>query len=126
MIHYNIYNSFKELPEGWNALVKHDVFLQTPYLQALEEASPNNLQLFYIAVFKADVLVGVALTQRVQLYLQDMFRKTQVSCFKTYVRDVVSKILKGNILVIGNVSHTGQHGLFFKRQSLSQEVFFNV
>lgn len=126
MIHYNIYNSFKELPEDWNALVKHDVFLQTAYLQALEVASPNNLQLFYIGVFKADVLVGVAVTQRVQLYLQDMFRKTQVSCFKTYVRDVVSKILKGNILVIGNLTHTGQHGLFFKRQSLSQEVFFNV
>ncbi|WP_158846464.1 GNAT family N-acetyltransferase [Algibacter sp. L1A34] len=126
MIHYKIYNSFNKLPEGWNALVKHDVFLQTPYLQALEEASPNNLELFYIGVFKEGVLVGAAVTQRVQLYLQDMFRKTELSCFKAYVRDLVSKILKGNILVIGNLTHTGQHGLFFGKKDLSNREFFEV
>ena len=126
MVHYNIYNTFDQLPEEWDALVKHDVFLQRPYLQALEEAEPNNLQLFYIGVFKDNVLVGVAVTQRVQLYLHDMFRKTEVSCFRTYVRDVVSKILKGNILVVGNLTHTGQHGLFFNRHVISQEEFFEV
>lgn len=126
MIHYKIYNTFSELPETWDVLVKHDVFLQTAYLQALENAAPNNLELFYIGVFKSDVLVGVAVTQRVQLYLQDMFRKTDTSCFKTYMRDVISKILKGNILVIGNLTHTGQHGLFFNRNEISQVAFFKV
>jgi hypothetical protein len=110
----------------WNQLVGHDVFLQTSYLQALEEASPKNLQLFYIGVFRNDILVGVAVTQRIQLYLQDMFRQTKVSCFKTFVRDLVSKFLKGNILVIGNLTHTGQHGLFFNTNELSLVEFFEL
>jgi len=124
--HYKIYNSVTELPEAWNQLVSHDVFLQTPYLQALEKASPKNLQLFYIGVFKNNALVGVAITQRIQLYLQDMFRQTKVSCVKTFIRDIVARILKGNILVIGNLTHTGQHGLFFDISELNQNEFFKL
>ena len=126
MIDYNIYNSFKNLPEGWNTCVKHDVFLQSHYLQALEEASPNNIQLFYIGVFKDETLVGMAIIQRVQLYLKDMFRETKVSCLKTFFQDVVSKVLKGNILVVGNLTHTGQHGLFFQKENISQPEFFEA
>ena len=126
MIHYNVYNSFNNLPDGWNALVKHDLFLQSEYLQALEEASPNNIQLFCIAVFKDNVIVGVAITQRVQLYLKDIFRQTKVSCVKTFFQDLVSKVLKGNILVVGNLTHTGQHGIFFNEETISQPQFFEA
>lgn len=126
MIHYSIYNSFKKLPEDWDTLVDHDLFLQSHYLQALEKASPENIQLFYIAVFKDDALVGVAIAQRVQLYLKDMFRKTKVSNIKAFFQDVVSKILKGNILVVGNLTHTGQHGLFFQKEYVSQSQFFDL
>jgi hypothetical protein len=124
--HYKIYNSSTELPEAWDQLVGHDVFLQTSYFQALENASPKNLQLFYIGVFKGEILVGVAITQRIQLYLHDMFRQTKVSCIKTFFRDLISKILRGNILVIGNLTHTGQHGLFFDTRELNQTEFFEL
>ena len=126
LIHYNIYNSFRNLPEGWNTCAKHDVLLQSNYLQALEESSPNNIQLFYIGIFKDDILVGIAIVQRVQLYLKDMFRQNRVSCIKTFFQDVVSKILKGNVLVVGNLTHTGQHGLFFQKENLSQAEFFEA
>jgi hypothetical protein len=126
LIHYTIYNSFENLPLNWNTLVLHDIFLQTPYLKALEEASPQNIQLFYIGVFKGDVLVGIAIIQRVQLYLENMFRNTKVSCVKTFFKDLVSKILKGNILVVGNLTHTGQHGIFFNNNIVSQLQFFEI
>lgn len=126
MIHYNVYKSFNNLPEGWDTLVKHDVFLQSRYLQAIEEASPNNIQWFYVGIFKDNVLVAVAVIQRVQLYLQDIFRKTKVSCLKTFFRDLVSKVLKGNILVVGNLTHTGQHGIFFNEEIISQTQFFEA
>lgn len=126
MIHYTIYNSFENLPLNWNTFVLHDIFLQTPYLKALEEASPQNIQLFYIGVFKGDVLVGIAIIQRVQLYLENMFRNTKVSCVKTFFKDLVSKVLKGNILVVGNLTHTGQHGIFFNKNIVSQLQFFEI
>jgi NADH:ubiquinone oxidoreductase subunit K len=126
LIHYTIYNSFENLPLNWNTFVLHDIFLQTPYLKALEEASPQNIQLFYIGVFKGDVLVGIAIIQRVQLYLENMFRNTKVSCVKTFFKDLVSKVLKGNILVVGNLTHTGQHGIFFNKNIVSQLQFFEI
>ncbi len=123
---YQIYQSYKNLPENWNCLVAHDIFLQSDYLRALEEASPENIQLFYVGVFNEEDLIGVAIIQRVQLYLKDMFRKTKVSCLKEWIQDAVSKILKGNILVVGNLTHTGQHGLFFQDEKISQSAFLNV
>ena len=119
----HIYYSANNLPKGWNAFVKHDIFLQVNYLKALEEASPDNIQLFYVGVFNEDLLVGIAIIQRVQLYLKDMFRKTQVSCLKEFFQDIVSKILKGNILVVGNLTHTGQHGVFFNKENISQSAY---
>ena len=98
----------------------HDIFLQRNYLKCLEHASPINIQLFYIGIFNGETLVGIAILQRVQLYLKDMFRNTKVSCFKEFIKDVVSKVLKGNILVVGNLMHTGQHGLFFQKENISQ------
>lgn len=123
---YKVYHAVARLPESWNRLVAHDVFLQTSYLKALEEASPNNIQLFYVGIFDSDVLVGVAIIQRVQLYLKDMFRTINVSCIKEFFRDAVSKILKGNILVVGNLTHTGQHGMFFQKEIISQKVYLSL
>ena len=119
---YRIFKTVNSLPESWDTLATHDIFLQTRYLKALEKGAPNNIQLYYIGIFKADVLVGIAIIQRVQLYLKDMFRNTTVSCFKDFLKDSVSKIIKGNILVVGNLMHSGQHGVYFQ----SKEIDFNT
>jgi hypothetical protein len=117
---YTIYHSFKELPKHWDSVVAHDVFLQSNYLKALEDKAPNNIQLYYIGVFVDQDLVGVAIIQRVQLYLEDIFRKTKVSCLKELIKSMLSKFLKGNILVVGNLTHTGQHGLFINEDKIKQ------
>ncbi|TBN04049.1 GNAT family N-acetyltransferase [Hyunsoonleella flava] len=126
MIHYQIYRSIKDVPQEWDALTVDDILLQSTYLQALENAAPSNIKCFYIGVFKGEALIGVALIQRVQLYLKDMFRDTRVSCVKTFLKDTVSKLLKGNILVVGNLTHTGQHGLYFDSESISNHEFYNA
>lgn len=125
MIEYNIYKSIDEVPSQWDALVAHDALLCASYLKALEAASPSNINLFYIGVFKDEALIGVALIQRVQLYLKDMFRDTRVSCLKTFFKDTISKVLKGNILVVGNLTHTGQHGLYFDAEHITVTAFYN-
>ena len=107
-------------------MVSHDLFLQSIYLKSLESASPKNVQNFYVGVFQDKELVGVVIVQRVQLYLKDMFRSKDVSCFKEFIQDTISRILKGNILVVGNLTHTGQHGLFFQKEKISQNDFINT
>jgi len=123
---YRIYNSYKDLPESWKQITEHDIFLQPHYFSALEEASPENIEFFYVGVFNNNQLVGVVVVQRVQLYLKDMFRKTEVSCLKEAFKSMVSKIVRGNILVVGNLMHTGQHGVFYQPNSISQKEYLEV
>lgn len=123
---FKIYHSVVNLPKSWDGIVAHDIFLQSSYLKALEEASPNNIQFFYVGIFGEEDLVGVAIIQRVQLYLKDMFRTINVSCVKEFFRDVVSKVLKGNILVVGNLTHTGQHGVFFQEEKISKANYLEL
>jgi hypothetical protein len=123
---FKIFHSVENLPNVWDNLVVHDILLQSKYLKALKNTSPENIELCYVGIFDDDELVGVAIIQRVQLYLKDMFRNKQVSCFKEFIKDTVSKILKGNILVVGNLTHTGQHGLFFQKEKITQKEFLNL
>ncbi len=123
LIETKLFTTSNNLPGAWDALVTHDVFLQTSYLKALEESSPNNISLYYFGFYKNDELVGIAIMQRVELYLNDMFRNDQDSCFQERFKHQVSKIIKGNILVVGNLTHTGQHGLYFNLDAISEHEF---
>jgi len=123
---YTINTSLEQLPESWNTLALHDVMLQTSYLRALNEGSPKTISCYYVSVFESDKLVGIALVQKIQLYAKDMFRNGELSLLKRFFRNQVSKVLKGNILVVGNLTHTGQHGYAFDKNRVSSEDFFQT
>lgn len=126
LIHFKIYRHSSELPSDWDGLVRHDVFLQSNYLKALEVASPNNISWFYLGVFNDKHLVGVAIIQRIELYLEDIFRNYKDSCFRQKFKHFVSKFLKGNMLVVGNLMHTGQHGIYLDTNRLPQKDFLET
>ena len=71
---FKIYNATTEIPVEWNLMQNDDLFLKTQFLKALECSCPKNITPFYIGVFKAHKLVGIAILQRVQMYLDDAFR----------------------------------------------------
>lgn len=124
MIEFKIYTAVKDLPIiEWNGLTRHDIFLQTHYLEAFEKVCPNTICAYYVGVFNRKELVGVAVIQRVQLYLKDMFRHEGATRFKEAIQNILSKFLKGNILVVGNLTHTGQHGIFVDQTKISQTQF---
>lgn len=126
MTHFKRYVSTAQIPLAWNALVRHDIFLQMPYLKALEKAAPTTITPYYIGVFKDDALVGIALIQRVELYAKDIFRTDSSSKLLAIFKDGLSRILKGNILVVGNMTHTGQHGMYFNSESISPIEFLEI
>lgn len=126
MISFRLYKKTSELPSSWNELPVHDVFLKTPFLKALETSSPSNISTYYLGVFSDEILVGQAIIQRVEMYFEDVFRKTSNKLFKTYGKMLITKIVKGNALIVGNLMHTGQHGMFFNSKSISQDQFLNM
>lgn len=126
MIDYKIYKAVNELPDSWDDLSSSDIFLKTTFLRGLEGAIPKNITPFYLGVFKAEKLVGIAIIQRVEMYLDDVFRRTSNNTLKQLVKRLVSKIVKGNALVVGNLMHTGQHGLFHIEDDISQDDYLNT
>lgn len=126
MIHYKLYDSVNQLPNTWDALPCGDIFLKTSFLKGLETAVPNNITPFYLGVFKSEKLVGIANLQRVEMYVDDVFRRTSNSVLKQIAKQLVSKIVKGNVLVVGNLMHTGQHGMFYIQDEISQDDYLNT
>jgi len=123
LINFKIFNSYKQLPPEWDGFVLHDIFLQRAYFQSLEEASPDNISMKFVGVFKDESLVGIVIVQRVELYLKDIFRNETDSLFIKNFKNAVSKLLQGNLLVAGNLTHTGQHGLYFNLDEISYNDF---
>ena len=125
-MHYKIYNTVSKLPDSWNGLPNHDVFLKTSFLKAIENSRPQNITPYYLGVFKGEKLVGIAIIQRVEMYVDDVFRRTSRHTLKQIAKQLVSKIIKGNTLGVGNLMHTGQHGLYFIEEDISQEEYLNT
>ena len=125
MIHYKIYRNVSELPKGWNALCSQDIFLRTGFLKGLESSLPTNMSGYYVGVFKGENLVGITIVQRVQMYADDIFRKSSSNILKQFAKQLVSKIVKGNALVVGNLMHTGQHGMYYNETEISQNDYLS-
>ncbi|WP_406685302.1 GNAT family N-acetyltransferase [Seonamhaeicola sp. MEBiC1930] len=126
MIEHKIYRKVSEIPSEWDALSINDVFLKTPFLAGLEASSPSNITSYYVGIFKSNNLIGKVVIQRVQMYLDDVFRRTSNSFLKQIGKQLVSNFVRGNALVVGNLMHTGQHGIYFDDTAISQDDFLNT
>jgi hypothetical protein len=74
----------------------------------LEQSSPKNMRCYYIGLFKDNQLVGVALTQFLNLNLLDHFGDRD-NCVKTSIRNFVFKNYCSHVLFVGNNMLTGQN-----------------
>ncbi len=125
MTHFKLYHSTSDLPKYWDELSVQDVFLKIPFLKALEASSPTNISTYFLGVFNSNDLVGIAIIQRVEMYLDDVFRKTSNKFFKRCGKVLISKIVKGNALIVGNLMHTGQHGMYYNSERITQDIYLN-
>uniref|UniRef100_UPI00404955A1 hypothetical protein n=1 Tax=Flavobacterium sp. TaxID=239 RepID=UPI00404955A1 len=113
-ITFKIYAAVETLPQNWDLVASSNHFLQTPYLQALQNSAPLNMQCFYIGVFEKENLIGVALSQYLDLNKLESFGERD-SCFKTYVRNFIFRNFASHVLFLGNNMITGQNGFTFSK-----------
>jgi hypothetical protein len=112
---YQIYSSIAKLPISWDAVAHENAFLQTPYLKVLEESAPINMKCFYIGIFEERELIGVALSQYLNLNKLESFGERD-QCIKTYIRNFIFKNFASHALFIGNNMITGQNGYSFNKE----------
>lgn len=109
---FKIYSSVKNIPLSWDSLAGSNLFLSRDYLETLAVSAPKNMQCHFIGLFLNDQLVGIAVTQYINLSELNSFGERD-HCLKTIVRDFVFKNFSSNVLVMGNNMLTGQNGWCF-------------
>ncbi|WP_281336468.1 GNAT family N-acetyltransferase [Flavobacterium eburneipallidum] len=109
---FKIYNSTSSLPLEWNSLAIDNIFLTREYLEILEKSSPTNMICHFIGLFHKEDLVGIALSQFLNLNQLESFGNRD-KCIKTAVRNTVFKNFISHILIIGNNMLTGQNAFAF-------------
>ncbi len=112
---FQIYSSTQELPTKWDVLAAKNIFLSRDYLKILETAPPKNMKCHFIGLFHDQNLVGLAISQFINLSEVQSFGERD-NCLKTKIRNFVFKKFSSNVLVIGNNMLTGQNGHCFSQE----------
>jgi predicted N-acyltransferase len=112
---FQIYSSVQQLPASWDELAARNVFLSSEYLAIAEKSAPLNMTCHFIGIFKESVLVGIAISQFINLSDLNSFGERDKH-LRTAVRNFVFKNLSSKVLVIGNNMLTGQNGYCFDTQ----------
>ena len=105
---FKIYNSTTELPSNWSDLATSTIFLSLNYLQVLEQSSPSNMICHFIGLFENENLIGIAVSQFLDLNKLESFGERD-KCIKTTVRNIVFRNFASQVLVVGNNMLTGQN-----------------
>lgn len=109
---FEIYFSTDSFPENWDSLAINNLFLSKDYMKILEKSAPKNMQCYYIGLFKENDLVGIALSQYINLNQLDSFGERD-QCIKTILRNFLFKRNSSQVLLIGNNMLTGQNSFSF-------------
>jgi predicted N-acyltransferase len=119
---FKIYSTTNDLPSSWDLLAINNIFLSKDYLTVLENAVPENMVCHFIGLFLKDELVGLALSQYIDL--SDVHSLGERDhCLKRKVREIVFKHFISNVLVMGNNMLTGQNGCCFSEKLPRAEGF---
>lgn len=112
VLSYQIYENKNQLPENWNDLGCKNIFLSAAYFEILEKSAPSNMICHYIGLFQDQNLVGIAISQFLDLNKLESFGDRD-RCIKASVRKIVLKNFASHVLLIGNNMLTGQNSYFF-------------
>ena len=113
-----------ELPLEWNTISDENIFLSIEYLRVLEKSTPSNMQCHYIGVFLNNKLVGISISQFLNLNLLKSFGERD-HFLKTSIRNFVFKNYCSHVLLIGNNMLSGQNS-FAITDAISETEMFHV
>ena len=122
---FSIYQTVQQLPLEWNGLASSNIFLTTKYFEVLEASAPHNMSCFYVGVFNNERLVGVALSQFLDLNKLESFGERD-KCMKTTVRNFLFRNFCSHVLFIGNNMLTGQNAFRFSDTIDSKEAIHQL
>lgn len=125
----SIYTTVKEITLEWNTLAGSNLFMRSAFLTALEETPPSGTSYRYVLVKKEEKLVGIVYFQlkRINLYKSLRLDVAQPkgfwNKFSHFIKSLLARPLKSNLLVLGNMTLTGSNGFQFIDSIDREEAF---
>ena len=113
---FKIYDSANQLPSNWNTLAIDNILLTSEYLEVIEKSAPANMICHFIGIFQKEELIGIALSQFLDLNKLESFGERD-KCVKTAVRNFLFKNFCSHVLIIGNNMFTGQNAFSFSENT---------
>lgn len=118
---FKIYDSVQNIPDEWDALAKNNIFLSRKYLKILETAAPENMSCRFIILFSNEVIIGISVTQFLDLSQISSFGSRD-HCMRNTIRNFVFKRFGSKVLIIGNNMFTGQNGIAFSNNTSKETI----
>jgi uncharacterized protein YihD (DUF1040 family) len=109
---FQIYFSSENLPSNWDVIALNNIFLSKDYLKILDKSAPENMICHFIGFFRDKELVGIALSQFLDLNKLESFGERD-RCIKTSIRNSIFKNFCSHVLILGNNMLTGQNAYAF-------------
>jgi hypothetical protein len=134
---YQFFHSIEAAGRQWDAAAPaDDIFLQRPFLKALEQAPPEGMRHGYLIFYRAAQPLGVSICQikyfKGDENIQELNRPSERDgpCFFTTLADWFKKRVAGwaaaDILINGNMLLTGQHGFYFHPDRIDAASFMDL
>jgi Acetyltransferase (GNAT) domain len=133
--HLRIYWSINDLAPNWDsAQVPQDIFLDRSYMAALEGNAPDGMGFVYVVFEQNSKAVGRAYFQIKHFDASEHIKNGDTEekeiCFFTalskWVRRFVSRRVKTDILICGNLLVTGEHHFQFDAAHVSPEASYQL
>ncbi len=102
-----------------------NIFLSKDYLEVLETSAPKNMFCYYIGLFDDTRLVGILLSQFLDLNQLESYGERD-RCIKTYIRNFIFKNFASHVLFVGNNMLTGQNAYVFSQDILREKALVTI
>mgnify|MGYP000265031323 CR=1 FL=1 len=115
------YSQLDDIKEVWNLCCGENLFMNLPFLKAIEIAPPSNTTFRYALLREGTETVGIVYFQINHINLYESLRleverpEGAWDKFVHSVKSVIAKRLNGRLLVAGNMTLTGSNAFTFKK-----------
>jgi len=128
------FHSIKEFKDSWDqSAPKHNIFLQSTYLEILENNPPAGMSFCYLLFRKDEEMLGVAACQiqyfNIEKSLNIKENEASPCFFNTlgrYLKGLVASKAEFTTLICGNLLLTGEHGYYFNPKVVNSKLAFEL
>lgn len=125
-----IYHSIQDVSKDWNvAAPAHNIFLQSTYLQVLEDNPPKDVHFIYMLFYKKSKPVGVSIAQVGNFSAdksinenEEKGKRCPFSIITDFIKSFVAKKVDIKAMVVGNALLSGEHhNIYFQEGVVTEE-----